>query len=127
MWHKFCVKKFSGLTTKKQVNCGQIFALFLLFVVGSVASHLVLLSTVVIWFVYEQEADPTKTPGEWSIVVYKQMLIIELITMGIGMFFSLLFGYLYEIWSRKKVLTLAFVLLAIGMIIPESGLMEESD
>ena len=47
--------------------------------------------------------------------------------MGIGMFFSILFGYLYEIWARKSVLTLAFVLLAIGMIIPESGLMEESD
>ena len=65
------MKKFSGLTTKKQVSCWQIFSLFLLFVVGSVASHMVLLSTVVVWFVYEQEADPTKSPGEWSIVVYK--------------------------------------------------------
>ena len=65
------MKKFSGLTTKKQVSCWQIFSLFLLFVVGSVASHMVLLSTVVVWFVYEQEADPTKSPGEGSIVVYK--------------------------------------------------------
>ena len=98
----------------------------MLFVVGSVASHLVLLSYVVIWFVYEQESDPTKTPEEWSIIVYKQMLVIELITMCIGIFISILFGYLYEIWARKKVLTVAFVLLAIGMIIPESGLIDEA-
>ena len=125
-WHKFCVKRSSGLSTKRQVNCWQILSLFMLFLVGSVASHMVLLSTVVVWFVYEEKADPTKTPGEWSLIVYKKMLVIELITMAFSILFSIIFGYMYEIWSRKKVLTIAFILLAIGMVLPESGLVDEN-
>ena len=88
---------------------------------GSAASHLVLLSYVVIWFVYEEERNPDQTPEETSIVVYKEMLVIELITMAFSIFFTVAFGYMYEIWSRKKVLSISFVLLAVGMALPESG------
>lgn len=87
---------------------------------------MVLLSTVVIWFVYVEERDENSTPEERSIEVYKDMLVIEVITMGFSIFFSILFGYMYEIWSRKKVLMISFVLLAIGMFVPESGIIDKS-
>ena len=61
LWNKFCVKKFSGMSTKREITCWQIFSMLLLFILGSLASHMVLLSTVVIFFVYEKERDPTLT------------------------------------------------------------------
>lgn len=85
---------------------------------------MVLLSTVVIWFVYAKERDPEKTAEERSIDVYREMLIIEVITMGISIFFTIFIGYMYEIWSRKKVLFVCFFLLALGMVFPETGLTE---
>ena len=88
---------------------------------------MVLLSTVVIWFVYAKERDPNKTAEERSIDVYKEMLVIEVITMGISIFFSIFIGYMYEIWSRKKVLFVCFFFLAVGMVLPETGLVEEQD
>lgn len=88
---------------------------------------MVLLSTVVIWFVYAKERDPHKTPEERSIDVYREMLIIEVITMGISIFFTIFIGYMYEVWSRKKVLFICFFLLAIGMVLPETGLVEAQD
>lgn len=88
---------------------------------------MVLLSTVVVWFVYAKERNPEKTSEERSIDVYKEMLIIEVITMGISIFFGIFIGYMYEIWSRKKVLFICFFLLAIGMILPETGIAEEQD
>ena len=124
-WHKHCVKRFTGLSIKRDVNCWQVLSLVLLFILGSAASHLVLLSYVVIWFVYEEERNPDQTPEETSIVVYKEMLVIELITMAFSIFFTVAFGYMYEIWSRKKVLSISFVLLAVGMALPESGFLEE--
>ena len=127
LWNKFCVKKFSGMSTKREVSCGQIIAMLTLFILGSLASHMVLLSTVVVWFVYEKERDSTLTPKQRSILVFKDALEIELITMAIGIVLSLIVGYMYEIWSRKKVLTICFCLLAIGMIIPESKIIDDTD
>ena len=86
---------------------------------------MVLLSYVVIWFVYEEERNPELSIEETSIVVYKEMLVIEMITMGFSIFFTVLFGYMYEVWSRKKVLFLSFIILAIGMVLPESGIVDE--
>jgi len=88
---------------------------------------MVLLNTVVIWFIYAEKRDPTLTAEEKSIVVYKEMLVIELITMGISIFFTILIGYMYEVWSRKRVLFICFFLLAIGMVLPETELVEETD
>lgn len=124
-WNKHCVKRFTGLSIKRDVNCWQILSLFFLFILGSVASHLVLLSYVVIWFVYEEERNPELSIEETSIVVYKEMLVIEMITMGFSIFFTVLFGYMYEVWSRKKVLFISFILLAVGMVLPESGIVDE--
>ena len=44
-----CVKKFTSLTPKKDMNCSQILALFLLFLLGSLASQLALMVTVISW------------------------------------------------------------------------------
>ena len=115
------------MSTKREVSCGQIIAMLTLFILGSLASHMVLLSTVVVWFVYEKERDSTLTPKQRSILVFKDALEIELITMAIGIVLSLIVGYMYEIWSRKKVLTICFCLLAIGMIIPESKIIDDTD
>ena len=115
------------MSTKREVSCTQIISMFLLFILGSLASHMVLLSTVVIWFVYERERDSNLTPKQRSILVFKDALEIELITMAIGIVVSLIAGYMYEIWSRKKVLTILFCLLAIGMIVPESKIIDDTD
>ena len=53
------------------------------------------------------------------------MLVIEVIKVGFNILFSIIFGYLYEIWARKKVLYLSFILLAFGMFLPESGWIEK--
>ena len=47
--------------------------------------------------------------------------------MGISIFFSIFIGYMYEIWSRKRVLFVCFFLLALGMIIPETELVDDTD
>ena len=39
-------------------------------------------------------------------------------TIGVSMIFALFFGYLYEAWSRKAVLMMIFVLLALTMWLP---------
>ena len=88
---------------------------------------MVLLSTVVVWFVYAKDRNPDLSSEEASIEVYKEMLIIEIITMGISIFFSIFIGYMYEIWSRKRVLFICFFFLAIGMIIPETELVDDTD
>ena len=58
-------------------------------------------------------------------MVYKAALEVEIITMGISIFASIFFGYLYEVWSRKKVLTLLTILLAGGMVLPALDLTDE--
>ena len=125
--YRYCVKKFCGCSIKRDINCWQIASLFFLFILGSLASHMVLLSTVVVWFVYAKDRGADKTSEEQSLEVYREMLIIELITMGISIFFTIFIGYMYEIWSRKKVLFICFFFLAIGMVLPETDLVEEQD
>lgn len=125
--YRFCVKKFCGCSIKRNINCWNILSLLFLFLLGSLASEMVLLSTVVVWFVYAQDRGSELTSEEASIEVYKEMLVIEVITMGISIFFSILIGYMYEIWSRKRVLYICFVLLAAGMILPETELVDDTD
>ena len=121
------MKKICCCSIKRGVSCWQILSLVFLFILGNLASHMVLLNTVVVWFVYAEQRDPFMTAEEKSIVVYKEMLIVEIITMIIGIFFTIFIGYMYEIWSRKKVLYICFFLLAVGMILPEANLVDEQD
>ena len=44
-----CIKRFTSLTPKKDIGCAQIFALFLLFFLGSLAASMTLLSTMIVW------------------------------------------------------------------------------
>ena len=97
----------------------------MLFLLSSLSANLVLLSSVTVFFVYLRDRDSSLTIEEKSIEVYKDMLVIEVITMGISILISIIFGYLYEIWSRKKVLSLSFILLAVGVVLPESGFIEK--
>lgn len=113
-----CIKKSTGLSAKKDVSCGQIFTLFFLFLLGNFSATLGLFGAVATRFIYEEERDENLTPQEKSVVVYKAALEVEIITMCISILASVLFGYLYEIWSRKKVLTLLTILLAGGMLLP---------
>lgn len=58
------------------------------------------------------------TPHEKAIDTFTQAQIIELKAVLFGLIFSLLFGFMYEIFSRKCVLMFCFTLLAIGMALP---------
>ena len=55
------------------------------------------------------------------------MLQVEIVTMILSVFVSLLFAYMYEIWSRKKVLSISFILLAIGVLISAFDLAEDDN
>ena len=86
---------------------------------------MVLLSSVTVYFVYERDRPDGLTVEEEAILVYEDLLKIEILTMVLSAFFGLIFGYLYEVWSRKKVLYVSFVLLAFGMILPEVRIIDK--
>ena len=67
-------------------------------------------------FVWQEKRSPELTTQETTLIVYKEMLVIEAITMGFGIFVSLFIGYMFEIWSRKKVLIVCFVLMGLCML-----------
>ena len=113
-----CIKKSTGMSAKKDVKCSQIFSMFFLFVLASFSATIGLLASISIRFIYEEKRDASLTPQEKSIIVYKDELNYELITRLIGLFTSILFGYMYEVWERKKVLSLLIILLCIGLVFP---------
>ena len=75
-------------------------------------------------FAHSREANPDATPKEVAINVYRHSMLIELASVLVALFFAFVFGYLYEIWSRRSVLTLSFVLLGISMLQPSLGWVE---
>ena len=99
--------------------------MLLLFILSSVSANLVLLSSVTVYFIYERDRPDGLTVEEEAILVYEDLLKIEILTMVLSAFFGLIFGYLYEVWSRKKVLYVSFVLLAFGMILPEVRIIDK--
>ena len=64
---------------------------------------------------------PDATPAEKAILVYKHAMLIECYAVGVALVFSVIFGYLYEAWSRKAVLIMSFELLGVSMILPKMG------
>ena len=77
---------------------------------------MVLLQTTVMLFAQEAELNPGATPEEKAIAVYKHTIMIEFFSVVVALVFALIFGYLYEVWSRQAVLVLSFVLLGISMV-----------
>lgn len=89
------------------------------------AQNLVLLATVVLRFDLEKAAFPHLSSQERALQVFKAVLIVEAIAASISVVISLVAGLLYELWTRKKVLALSFIVLAIGLVFPALRHMEE--
>ena len=53
-----------------------------------------------------------------AIHTYEKQMRIEFKTLLVVMISSIIFGYLYEIFSRKCILITCFILLCIGMVLP---------
>ena len=75
-------------------------------------------------FAHEDGEHPDFTAEQKAIHVYKHTMLIEFIAVAVSLVFALVFGYLYEVWSRKAVLILSFILLGISMIQPSLGWVE---
>ena len=67
-------------------------------------------------FSLEADEHPDWTATQKAIHVYKHTMLIEFMAVAVALVFALFFGYLYEVWSRRAVLILSFVLLGISMI-----------
>ena len=101
---------------KRQVSFAQIFSLLLLFLLGSMAGSLVLLQETTMLFANQADEHPDFTAAQQAIHVYKHTMLIEFAAVAVSLAFALFFGYLYEVWSRRSVLILSFVLLGISML-----------
>ena len=75
-------------------------------------------------FAHEGDEHPDFTAAQKAIHVYKHTMLIEFIAVAVSLVFALVFGYLYEVWSRRAVLILSFVLLGVSMIQPSLGWIE---
>ena len=87
-----------------------------MFLLGSIAGNMVLLQSTVMGFANEAAEHPDATPAEQAINVYKHTIKIEFYSVFVAMLFSFVFGYLYEVWSRRAVLILCFGLLGVFML-----------
>ena len=67
-------------------------------------------------FALETDEHPDWTAAQMAIHVYKHTMMIEFAAVAVALIFALFFGYLYEVWSRRAVLILSFVLLGISML-----------
>ena len=72
-------------------------------------------------FAHSAEENPNATPAEQAVEVYKHAMVIEIYAVAVALVFTIFFGYLYEVWSRKAVLTLSFLLLGLSMFLPKMG------
>ena len=71
-------------------------------------------------------ANPDLTVYEKSIETYENSMWIEFKSVIVAMLASILFGYIYELFSRKCVLITSFCLLCIGMVLPFLDIFDES-
>jgi len=113
-----CVRKTTSISSKTGVTCFQIVVLFLVFLIASFAQYLVLLLSVYNQFKSQWSDRPFLTAKEGAIEAFKGVLKVEMVAAAISAFTSLLIGYLFEMWMRKKVLALTFAVLAVGLLLP---------
>ena len=66
-----CVKKSSGMNTKRGVSCMNIMSLLFLFLLGGVAGNIMLLQTTVELGKFSREKNPDWTPEQRAVEVFK--------------------------------------------------------
>ena len=115
--HAYFVKRTTGLSTKKGVSCVNILALGFLFLLASFSSNMTILDMLTYTLKVESLQNPGGTAEEIATSSYKNWLVIEMISLVMSIFFGLLAGYLYEIWSRKTVLIICMVVQALGIVL----------
>ena len=105
-----CMHKYCGLETKKNITPLNIISLFLIFLMGGLSGNGTVLNTV-----YSLGAAESKDDG--SVEAAKdtayRMSNIELYYIIAGMISSPIFGYLYEMTTRKFVLATSLISLAV--------------
>ena len=105
-----CMHKYCGLETKKNITPLNIISLFLIFLMGGLSGNGTVLNTV-----YSLGAAESKDDSSVEAAVdnaYK-MSNIELYYIIAGMISAPVFGYLYEMTTRKFVLACSLIALAV--------------
>ena len=122
-----CVKNSVGMNGKRGVNCSQICSLLFLFLLGGVAGNMIMMQTTVMLGVETSKANPDASAHDKAIETYELSMWIEFKAVLVAMFASILFGYIYELFSKKCVLITCFVGLCIGMSLPFIEKFSEND
>lgn len=79
---------------------------------------MVMMQTTVMLGLIEDKKDPDASAHDKAIHTYKETMKIEAQAVLLAMISSLIFGWLYEAFTRRCVLITCFVLLAVSMSLP---------
>ena len=103
-----------GVDAKKGVSCINIFAMFLIFLMGGLAGNGTVLQTV--FLLGSAESQDDETVSEANETIY-HISWIEFYYILASVISAPIIGYFYEMSTRVLVLTLALNLLAVCLVI----------
>jgi MFS family permease len=103
------IKRFLGIQVKRKVTLTQLLSIFLVMLVASIAGTGTQLQTI---FLLQDTLEYNLDAGETASELGQLTMKIEVYTMIGTLVSAIIFGYMYEIVGRRKVLFVSIIVLS---------------